>query len=290
MSYTVDQFIKYKNANTETPNELCNYCVKPDEYNYRKKHITAISSTEIKVSLATHMSKRTQNGEDEQLYEKLQGLLNKLSNTNFSEIAEEIRELPYLRKKHIYKLSERIILKSINEPTFSETYAKLCQSLMPYYINDTKTNETSVTEKVYFRLALFAICEDIFKELTMRKSQQRSSDYERTCDYSKLKFSGLTKFLGELYNYDVMTEKIIYQCFRDIYALLLKNYDDYEPISVLVQTIMPKLYKTKALSLEKIKTDIETLLKEENGFKFPRSICKFKLLEIMETYTKLTKK
>lgn len=289
MIYSLDVFTKCKLYNHQLPEILNSYKHNSDDF-WRKKHICSLNSSEIRAHLNAFINKRNVDCEDETLYDKIQGLLNKLSNNNFNDIGAEIKTLPYLKKKHIYKLCESIILKSINEPSFCLMYAKLCYILLPYYIVEQVTDEKleKRDEKIYFRLALMTIMQDIFGELT-NSNKINNMEYNRTIDYSKLKLSGLMKFLSELYNCDVLHDKIVEQCFKILYTKILSDANDetYEAFNVFVITYIKKLRTQNSVMFNKMKSEIETIANgTKEGFKFPKLINKFKIMEIMEIIDK----
>lgn len=300
IKYPLELFSKYKFINHSLP-QLFNEFRYTDENFWKKKHITSLNSPEIRAHLNAHINKRNMNGEDEILYDKIQGLLNKLSNTNFNDIGYEIKELPYINKKHIFKLCESIIIKSINEPSFCTMYARLSYSLLPYLILESvMINGEKKEKKIYFRLALLTICQDIFEELTNTRVIGKAFEYNRSLDYSKLKLSGLMKFLAELYNFDVLNDKIINQCFGTLFKLILKGDDYYDAISIFTQSFLKKMKTCNPNVYKKIKNGITGLIFEESekiisfegneyDFKYPKLMHKFKIMEIIDLFNDLEK-
>jgi hypothetical protein len=285
-SFTVDDFYKYKHVNNKPIESLEPYLVTQ----IKKKKNCVMQESEIKAYLTTHIQKRNNDSNDEILYEKIQGLLNKLSNNNLVEISSSIRDLPYMKKKHAYQLCEKVIIKASQEPTFADIYAKLCNNLMPYYIKDIST--TGEETNVYFRSVLIIICQEIIQELIL-DVKSVSTTYERTFDYKKIKLSGLCKFLGELYNYGIINEKIVEQCILLIYNVIINNkssLDLFDPLSVFVISIMNKIYNTHNETYNKIIELVDNIRYEKNGFKFAKSIYKFKILEIYDEINKIKKK
>ena len=300
IKYPLEIFSKYKFYNHPLPESLHQFKYSSDDF-WKKKHISSLNSPEIRAHLNAHINKKNMNGEDEILYDKIQGLLNKLSNTNFNDIGHEVKELPYVKKKHIFKLCESIIIKSINEPSFCTMYAKLSYSLMPYLIMEQVViNDEKKEEKIYFRLALLTICQDIFEELKNTRAVGKAFEYTRSLDYSKLKLSGLMKFLAELYNCDVLNAKIIHQCFGTLYKLILKEEDYYDAIHSFTQTFAKKMKAGNFNIYNKIKEEITNLILEdkeriilfenqEYKFKFPKLMFKFKIMELIDLFSQLDK-
>lgn len=291
--YPIDLFVKYKRHNL--PLIFNEYRHNNDSF-WKKRQFGGVHLSEIKSLMNMHLSKKSVNSEDENLYDKIQALLNKLSNINFDDIGAEIKDLPYIKKKHIYKLCESIIIKSINEKGFCVMYAKLSHSLLPYYIIENPESG----EKTHFKLALLTICQDIFEELTSQKTQEIRK-YDRSVDYMKLKLSGLMRLLAELYNYNVLNDKIINQCFITLYSSILNgndNYELYEALHVFITTFSEKMHATHETLCQKIKNDVSKLVFSEPEkiidycgvdykFRYPKLMYKFKIMEIVEYMDKL---
>lgn len=292
IQYPLELFIKYRHINNHLPKELDPF-IKPDN---DIPHHSCLQLPEIRAYLNSHMSKKNMNGEDEALFNRIQGLLNKLSNTNFSDISCDIKELPYSKRKHIYKLCEAIVLKSINEPSYSDIYAKLSNTLLQYSIVEHKTvDDKKVDDKVYFRLCLLTICQDIFEQLTNNKPIIKSFDYERSTDYSKLKLSGLMKCIAELYNSEVIVDKIILQCFNVIFTGVLKGNDYYDALSVFVLTLLKKVRQSSPSVYTKIRSSVVSLIEADKTgellydgvnypFKFGKSVNKFKIVDTIDGF------
>ena len=287
--FPLEVFIKYRYANKKIPDKLVPYIRK----NYQCQQHSCLQLPEIRAYLNSHMTKKNMSSEDEILYNKIQGLLNKLSQANFSDIAIDIKELPYVKRKHVFKLCEIIILKAINEMSYCDTYAKLTLSLLPYFIIDHKSvGDKLVDEKVQFRLCLLTICQDIFEQLTNIREVGKPYEYERSVDYSKLKLTGLMKWFAELYNNDIVNDKFILQSFNVLYSGILKGDDYYDPFNVFILTILNKLKKNVSV-YKKIKDSVYAMLDADKkgtidfdgqtyNFKFNKSQNKFKIIDIID--------
>lgn len=297
IKYPLEVYTRYRINNNKLPEEFSNYKHNNEDY-WKKKYVTCLNSTEIRGNLNSLINKRNIDEEDELLYDKIQGLLNKLSGNNFDEIGSEIRELPYVKRKHVYKLSETIILKGISEPGFSVVYAKLCKTLAPYLIIDK--SEEGKDEKVYFIFALLTITQDIFEELTNTRTVGKGFDYTRSLDYSKLKLIGLMRFIGELYNMYVINESILEKCYKVVMRGIIKGEDYYESMNVYVQTFGKRLKDRNMNIYKRIEGEImefifdekEKIIKFEGNeiiFRYPKLLYKFKMMEIRD-YLEVLKK
>jgi hypothetical protein len=280
--HSIEDFFKYKNQNTQLPEELKEYY---NGINNRRKRVSIMQPDEVRAYLITHIQKRNMDNGDEQLYSKIQELLNKLSGNNFDSIANEIKDLPYVKRKHVFTLCEKLSVKAIYEPTHSDTYSKLCNSLIPYYI---KEQTQGVDRDVHFRLVLLNICQDMFEELVTGKKKENLT-YERTVDYSKLKLTGVCKFLADLYNNNVLNEKIIEQCFNILYNQLLNGIDHFDAMAVFFITFIKKMHMTHKQVESKMIDKLDKIRFEKDGFKFSKVNNKFKILEIYDELEKLKK-
>lgn len=297
VKYPLELYTKFRLIKCPLPKELIPY----SNQNTINEINSSLLIPEIKAYLNSYILKKEINSTDEELYEKLQGLLNKLSNNNFDFISKEIKKLSYTTKKHIYKLAESIILKSIYEITFCDIYAKLCHILS----NNIEINITN--EKINFQIVLIKLCQDIFEEIMGIKQTkiQYETSYIRSTDYSKLSLAGLMKFIGEIYNNDFINDKILSQCFEIMYnMIIIKNDKDiyFDAINTLIKTIIVKLKKSNIDLYKKFKNSIENLLTADStnivinkyndkdsqcyNFKFVKKINKFKIVEIIEDYNK----
>ena len=143
---------------------------------------------------------------------------------------------------------------------------------MPYYILYKE-------EKILFKIVLIAICQDIFGILALHEKLDLT--YKQSVDYSKLKLSGLTKFLGDLYNNDVINSKILYSCYQILYSCLLDGGENeyYESMSELMKTSIKRLKNDDV----KIHIDITKQLNDMvKTFAFPKMMCKFKIEDIVK--------
>lgn len=214
--YPIEIFQKYKSIVKKKPDVLRDYEILPEEqvqYASKLKSSNVLSNTEIKANLNFLINRKNMSGHDEELYDQIVSKLNKISDKNFDEIADEIMNLPYTKSKHIYRLAESILIKSIKEPSYAEKYAKLSLSLLPCYIeiNDSK---------IHFRTVLLTICQDIFNELIFDAKYdlqvKKKQEYDRQIAYDTLDLAGLTNFFGYLNEVSILPIQIISFCFEKL--------------------------------------------------------------------------
>lgn len=197
----IDDFLKYKDApeNQEVLLELRDFCFKNKNSNNRT---TLWRKPEIKPTENWLLSKKLNQSDDERLYSQIRSILNKISESNLLELSKELTSLEISKQVHLTKLVEFIFNKAILENKFSSTYAKLSKELISYYILD----ETG--KNIYFRELLINTCQLSFYEVISHEQESINTGIK-----SKESILGCMNFIGELYNNDLLTSKIINSCF-----------------------------------------------------------------------------
>ena len=234
----------------------------------------------FKSYLNSHIHKVNTNEDDSKLYSKFQEALNKLSFTNFDVINNDIASLQFDNQKQMYYIGELITSKAMNEANITELFVKIIRSII---------QASSV-----FKSIILVIIHDIFFEIIGVPSYDNLFKYIRSFDYSKANFTGLCRFLGELYNYDILNENVLKQCFTMLYKGILYERDFYDQISELY-ICSSKQSKTRNAELEGyMKTQLLLLLSadknneiidwqgKQHKFKFPKLMHKFKIQEITQ--------
>lgn len=280
--YPLDMFIKYRKVNTVIPNVLQQY-LRANKDEISSKHFLQVP--EIRAHLNAHMNRKNMTNEDEQLFNKLMSILNKLNNNNYDNSFIELKSLKLSTRKHLYKLAEEVILKGINERKTAGLYAKLCNNLIGFTI-------TVNNNKLVYKTCLWTICQDIFEQLTNTRAVGKQYEYTRSKDYSKLVLSGLMNFIAELYNNDVVPHSVALLHYKCLINGILTNVDYYDGFATYVQGILQRMKKNYINDYNKICADITLLLESNNkqitydGKKYnyvnDKSANEFKLMDVAD--------
>jgi len=201
---TVNEFMKYKELNKEVLPEIQEF------YNTNKNKFNRASNwrkPEQKQSENWLILNKFKQSDTEKLHSQFRSILNKLTDSNFNILAKEITELEINSKDDLGILVEFIFNKAIIEPKFSVSYARLSKELAGYCLTDNVNNNN-----IYFRELLIFRCQQMFNECLIKDN-----------NITKEKSSGCMTFIGELYNCELLTHKIINSCFL---LLLLKLKQD----------------------------------------------------------------
>jgi translation initiation factor 4G len=275
------QLLKYKDMNKEMHPELrdfasnLSYKVKPIKIKNRSNSNWKKMNTQFKNNWLTE-SKFNQT-DDQKLYSQIRSILNKLSGSNFNELANELIQSDIKNKNNLNTLVEIIFKKAIMETKFNDIYAKLCFELSPYHIDIDE-------EKVYFRELLLNKCQHTFEEcisLDNRDDTHSDEDEEDIIDTMKFKehVLGCMRFIGELYNNNLITNKIIYNCFLILFSKINFNKAHcIDSICTLMETVGKKFFTL-------VRSDGEILFKKINELKNNNKINKkdkFALMDLID--------
>jgi hypothetical protein len=229
LSYT--ELLKYKDLNKEMHPALRNFAsnltCKSKPPRHRNKNNWRRIDQRFKNNWL--LDSKLNQTEDQKLYDQVRGILNKLSESNFNELADELIQLEIKNRDNLMTIVDIIFKKAIIESKYNEIYAKLCYELAPYHIRNNKS-------KVYFRELLLNKCQKMFEE-----GVSLSKDIEQR-ETSTFKFKehvmGCMRFVGELYNNGLLTDKIVYNCFLILMSKVnLNKAYSIDSICTLMETV-----------------------------------------------------
>lgn len=195
-------------------------------------------------------------------------ILNKLSNDNFNILVKEIMNLNFASKEQLQELVDSIYSKAIIEQIFGPLYAKLCLELSPCCIE----NEG---KKIYFRELLLNKCQVMFGIYTSKSEKEEIS-------LNKMQVIGCIKFIGELYNIKLITDKIISFCIDSlIQKIPTHNAFITENICTLLTTIGKEYHVRDKITCDKYLNFIRNLI-EQNNFVNKRE--KFMYMDLIDSF------
>ncbi|XP_031625532.1 eukaryotic translation initiation factor 4 gamma 3-like [Contarinia nasturtii] len=181
---------------------------------------------------------KNDDGEAEELYKQARSILNKLTAQNFGILSEQFQSLKIDTKEKLVGVINLVFNKAVNEPSFSEGYAKLSQ----YLSHCSQQIDSSLTERAYFKRTLINKCQVEFEQHVANKNTteaalaplmakmkvcQEQNDQngikeiktQITEEESALRrrLVSTVRFIGELYKLDMLTTNIMNVC---IHALI----------------------------------------------------------------------
>lgn len=200
---------------------------------------------------------RLQYRNDEAVFRRVRGILNKLTPDKFDKLCHELLgvgiETKYILKGVILLVFE----KALDEPKYSSMYAQLCLRLSeeaPNFDDPGKTGNST------FRRLLLKQCEEEFNNRTKasqafdKKDGPLTPEEEEQRCTTKRKVLGNIRFIGELAKYDMLHEAIVHRCIKQLLdkkkrATVADVSESMECLCYLMKTVGPRLDIPKAKPL-----------------------------------------
>lgn len=262
---TIDEFRKYKSVNKDLLPELrslANNLNRPNipsgfrgqtNRNNRRGNWKKQQCNQPKLPQNWLLKNKLNRDEDEKLYSQMRTILNKLSDSNFNKLANELINLEIVNETHLSTLVDLIFRKAICESQYCVTYASLCTELSSYYIevevetpNECSEESEDLQEpknerkQVYFREILLNKCQSMFEEAITLDKEFEESENESIFKFKDQILSCMI-FIGELFNKNLLTTKIVYSCFYLLFAKLqLNKAYTMDCICLLMKTVGKK--------------------------------------------------
>jgi len=233
LSITFEQFMKYKSVNHDMLSQLRSFANNLN-YKQKKRPLKNKWNKNEPIEINWMMKKKYDNSESENLQSQIKGLLNKLALNNFNDILIEFNKIQeeILTYDDLNFLVHLIFNKAVRETKFCELYANLCKGLLNIKIlfND---------KQIKFREILLKYCQKSFYENISYNKDDDNIDLF----YIKGKILGCIKFIGELYNLNIIPHKVIVACFNDLISHVNKNIYMVDSICCLMMTCGLKMSK-----------------------------------------------
>lgn len=243
MSYTKDFIYSFKHRCIENPFK------RPIEFSNVSIRKIVPSENAWKVQIP-----RT---EYEVIIKKVRGILNKISINNFDSLSSDLFGLELNTEELVKDTIGIVVDKSINEPNFGDIYANLCLRLSKkdYNVDDTVFN---------FRNELVNQCQKKFEsEDNLKKS------------------IGNIKFIGELYNKDLLPNGVMLGCINLFLGNIHKNNnkeENIEKICKLLFTIGSKMEQFNIKIMDEVIKKIKPIyIDKSNSARY-----RFMVLDLVE--------
>ena len=207
---TLEDFTKYKYCN-KNPNEDVLSFASSISSKIKNKNKLLNWRRNDKPPNNWILNKKFTQDEDEKLISQFRSILNKLSESNFDELAKELINQEIKKQSHLITLVEFIFSKAISETNFCDTYAKLSKELSLYYIEEEE-------KRIFFREILINKCQIMFMETISIDTDSPGGSLK-----NREQILGCISFIGHLYNNDLLTKKIIYNCFQLLFLKVNLN-------------------------------------------------------------------
>lgn len=227
--------------------------------------------------------------ETDQVLKTVMGILNKLTPEKFDVLKVRLVNSGINSPDILYDVTSLIFHRAILEPTFCQIYAKLCQYLsteLPRF-----PSEEPDGSPIVFKRLLLNSCQELFEgaddfraqiqQLTAPNQEAERCAMEKMV---KLRTLGNVRFIGELFNQKMLTDRIIHSCIQHLlgdYAKVPPAEENVEALCLLFNTVGKQLEENpKAHSL----IDCYFVLLEEisNSRQYSTSKMRFLVGKILE--------
>lgn len=199
---------------------------------------------------------------------ELKGYLNKLSNKNYDKLLIKITNYIDTHKNFDFFI-ETLFSNCVVQPLYCGIYVKLLRSLESY----SEIIKTHIENKIVNYMS------------TLEESQIKESDglsYDEFCKNNVVKLinGGYTQFIGELFNNDLASYKLILGNIN-YFVDLIKQSDDFLEGSILCldKLLRTVKYKMNIHDEKNLKRTLQTIVDTK---KFPQLRHKFKIMNLLE--------
>lgn len=205
----IQSFLSYKELYKDFPKELTSFVDKVKIIRLKSK-----KTWKKQAPVSWIVKKKLNNDESSKVLSQFTEILNKIGDSNFDEISEKLYQLELTNKDQIKQLVNMILTKAMREDKYNTVYVKLCKKLFNTYIKDNSDN------KCCFRNILLASCQSLFTELSQLSSDE---DIKKSSLKNKKFMIGFIKFISEMYNQNMLTDSIMYNCVIKLVNKTKKN-------------------------------------------------------------------
>ena len=267
-----DQFMTFKKYSNDVPSELNVFVNKVKLLKMKSKKHTNAWRKHHKSKTSWLVTKKLNQNENEQLISNYRGILNRISSSNFDEMLKELLSLEIDSQENLQVLINLIFKKAVMENNYANMYAKLSHKLYPRYVLNKDNNS-----KIYFRTLFVEQCQQIFKLSINITTADELKEKPLKSSYEIL---GFMMFIGELYNYGLLTNSIIYECMLElIFKVAEDKYLSINNLCQLVNIVGKKFSATCPKNFKKILNELDKIMKMSEDKK-----QKFKIMDILDEY------
>ena len=272
ISYPLDFFYRFKSANNNLPQELISFIEK------NQSNKSSQPSTWRKSKLETNwlINNKLNQTNNDKIYASMKEILNKLNKDNFDKLSSDIQNINITTKEQLEELSNLILNKAISEQIYSNLYAKLCYNLLATYVEEDK--------RYYFRDYLLNKCQQLFIHYSSKPETDEST-------IPKMNVIGCMKFIGELYNVKIISDKIMNSCFDSLVKKLpninTKCIYNIDSICIMLITSGKAYLRYDKKNAKEYILNIKKIIDSVNGNMMEYNVTKREVFMFMDMLDKL---
>jgi hypothetical protein len=218
ISYSMDKFMQHKQQNMMLPLNIKSFC---NEIGgviiFREQLISEVSNI-----IETFLNGKNPN--DIIFKNSIIELMNKITQRNYQQLLESLKNLTYTKSEHFITLASDILIRAMtdlvavkgielppNQQTLSEIYIMIVVDFFPLMI---KEND----KEIKFSSIFLDLCKRYFDDFT-----DAIKPLDQNNAYRVDNFKGFTNFIGLLYSKGLLNAKVIHTCLTKIKDLIFNT-------------------------------------------------------------------
>lgn len=219
----------------------------------------------------TFLQKSPKNDDAAELYKQVRLILNKLTDQNFGVLSAQFQSLKIDSKEILVEVINLVFNKAVNEPNFSEAYAKLSQ----YLSQCSQQIDSSANERAYFKRTLINKCQIEFEQHVANKNtteaalaplMEKMNAFKKDGNLNgvnevkaqiaeeesnlRRRLVSTVRFIGELYKLDMLTTNIMNVCINTLIREAAPNQSNTDQANEKLECLC-KLLTTVGGKLER---------------------------------------
>jgi hypothetical protein len=216
--YGIDQIFACREENFLMPKELKEYCS-----HFEKSQMSILAYLIKPMDDVTKSHSRGINPNDISLKNLIREYLNKIDNSNYDAVLNDLKCLNFCSEAHFSLLADELIIKSMNDVvackglesskpgkrTPSELYCAIACEFSHF-----STQQNGVDIK--FKTVLTRVCQRYFEQLTDKRQSMDQNNPTRVANYK-----GFANMIGLMYNSGLFPKDIVRICLGTIVELIL---------------------------------------------------------------------
>lgn len=226
LSYSIDNFLRYKERNTNMPQDILPYCYNNREFN--RPNITHY--LEHMKLILDNISKGI-NTNDVIFKNDIKYLVNTINKKNYMDALNKLKSLNLSSRENVQFLAHELIVCSMRCPigvkgiykdktTKSKSLSEILSDVIKYFCNNlTKENNNGVG----FHDELLKLCRRFFMDfINITKSMDQNN--ENTSD----NYKGFMTMMGLMYENNLLPNKIVVDCVDSIKRTIFCSKINYK--------------------------------------------------------------
>ncbi|XP_065084308.1 eukaryotic translation initiation factor 4 gamma 3-like [Ochlerotatus camptorhynchus] len=236
----------------------------------------------------------------QELFKRFRSILNKLTPENFVKLVKQVHTFVINNDERLNGCINLVFEKAISEPTFSETYAKMCKEVGTVAVVVISSEQKPIS----FKNRLITRCQAEFEQrridqnsatrnLRIQLKANRNLDKEKFDDLKtkleeeeqkvRRRAVGTIRFIGELYKAGQLTSNIMHICIKLLLAEDARGYNEetLECLCKLLTTIGSKIENENHQDLSSYFQKMDQIVRDKDRYRISSRI-RFMIQDVID--------